>query len=159
MSTLQDFSDDALSSELKRRKADQDRKAAMLSPEFRRVSEIEPVGLWKVVTEGDVEGRSTKDLGTWPGHIVDIAFALANQAGSVLQFQRANPKDLETSKSTTPLDKIAIRLDCGTGAWNLKQSVRVAAYQKIISKSAAQVSCDVCDNDSFASVSLVRKKC
>lgn len=158
MSTLQDFSDEALSSELKWRKADRDRKAAMSSPDFRRVSEIDPVGLWKVTTEGDVEGRSVKDLGTWPGHIADIAFALADQAGSVLQFQRVNPKELEISKSAMPLDRVAIRLDCGTGAWDLKQSVRVTAYQKIISKSAAQVSCYVCENDSFASVSLVRKK-
>lgn len=35
--------------------------------------------LYKVTTEGDCEGKSTKKLGIWEGTVSDIAFQLANK--------------------------------------------------------------------------------
>ncbi len=46
-------------------------------------------GRWHVTTEGDVEGRSTNDLGVHDGHIDDIAFRLAGRAGYSLHFSAA----------------------------------------------------------------------
>lgn len=59
-----------------------------------------PVGMWEVTTEGDCEGRTTKQLGVHEGHIVDIARNLASQTGYGLHFRklkvsktlRASPK-------------------------------------------------------------------
>lgn len=35
-----------------------------------------PIGWWKVTTEGDCEGRSTRDLGLYYGHIAEIALSI-----------------------------------------------------------------------------------
>lgn len=47
-------------------------------------------GLWRVTTEGDVEGRSTRQLGIHEGYLEDIAFSLAAQACYVLTFELIN---------------------------------------------------------------------
>jgi hypothetical protein len=35
--------------------------------------------IWSVTTEGDVEGKSTTNLGTFEGRLDEIAFALADK--------------------------------------------------------------------------------
>ncbi len=45
-----------------------------------------PVGWWEVTTEGDEEGRSTVKLGTFYGHIAEIALHLANRCFYSLNF-------------------------------------------------------------------------
>lgn len=40
---------------------------------------IDVYGLWQVSTEGDCEGRSTRNLGVWEGFIDDIALHLADK--------------------------------------------------------------------------------
>lgn len=47
-----------------------------------------PIGWWKVTTEGDVEGRSTTQLGTHYGHIAEIALSLKGCCYSLL-FEKA----------------------------------------------------------------------
>jgi len=42
--------------------------------------------LWRVTTEGDCEGRSIKNLGTFNGNIVDIAKRLSSLSYYVLDF-------------------------------------------------------------------------
>ncbi|AFQ96441.1 hypothetical protein [Bacillus phage vB_BceM_Bc431v3] len=49
---------------------------------------FDPEGTWKVTTEGDCEGRSTKQLGTYEGHILDVVRQLAGQAYYQLTFER-----------------------------------------------------------------------
>jgi hypothetical protein len=44
-----------------------------------------PVGWWNVTTEGDCEGRTTDDLGTFYGHVAEIALSLKCH-GYSLQF-------------------------------------------------------------------------
>jgi hypothetical protein len=53
-------------------------------------------GTWNVTTEGDVEGRSTRQLGTHTGFIDDIAFKLADQAYYGLRFDPVDPAEIET---------------------------------------------------------------
>lgn len=45
-------------------------------------------GTFRVTTEGDCEGRTTKDLGVFTGFIDEIAFHLANKVFYQLIFQR-----------------------------------------------------------------------
>lgn len=49
-------------------------------------------GTWKVTTDGDCEGRSTRQLGIHEGYLEDIAFALAPQAMYDLTFELADTK-------------------------------------------------------------------
>jgi len=52
-----------------------------------------PVGWWSVTTEGDCEGRSTRQCGTHYGHVAEIAFSLADQGGYTLYFIPALERD------------------------------------------------------------------
>jgi len=40
------------------------------------VEVVSPIGWWKVTTEGDCEGRSVRQCGTFYGHIAEIAFGI-----------------------------------------------------------------------------------
>ena len=48
-----------------------------------------PVGWWKVTTEGDCEGRSTNQLGTHYGHVVEIALSITGGCGYSFRFEKA----------------------------------------------------------------------
>jgi hypothetical protein len=48
-----------------------------------------PVGWWDVTTEGDCEGRSTKQLGTHYGHVAEIAFSLKD-CGYSFHFEKTD---------------------------------------------------------------------
>ncbi|WCK57226.1 hypothetical protein PP175_28980 (plasmid) [Aneurinibacillus sp. Ricciae_BoGa-3] len=61
-------------------------------------------GVWKVTTEGDEEGRTTKDLGTHSGNIFDIVKKLSDQSFYKLRVERVghykpNEKDLHKKHS------------------------------------------------------------
>lgn len=71
-------------------------------------------GTFKVTTEGDCEGKSIKDLGTYQGYIDEIAFALADKCFYTLTFTLQNNKHLNlTPKKNT----VNIRLDVDSGIW------------------------------------------
>ena len=55
-----------------------------------------PVGVWKVTTEGDCEGKTTRVLGTFKGHVSDIAMNLSRGVtGYKLTFQRESLDQIE----------------------------------------------------------------
>lgn len=45
-------------------------------------------GVWEVTTEGDCEGRTTRELGIYQGNISDIAVYLKDKVGYTLRFKR-----------------------------------------------------------------------
>ena len=90
-----------------------------------------PVGRWKVTTEGDVEGRSTTNLGTHEGHIADIARELADKAYYSLYFTPGEPDAGKTKTQTKPIS-VPVHLDIKSGTWDLDQSDRVAYFQKMM---------------------------
>jgi hypothetical protein len=45
-----------------------------------------PVGWWIVTTEGDCEGRTTDQLGTHYGHVVEIAMSVTGGCGYSFRF-------------------------------------------------------------------------
>jgi hypothetical protein len=61
-----------------------------IAPKKSKLQEwADPVGWWKVTTEGDVEGRSTDQLGTHYGHVVEIAMSLPRGGCYSLRFEKA----------------------------------------------------------------------
>lgn len=50
-------------------------------------------GTWLVSTEGDVEGKTTKMLGTFTGWVDEIALHLADQCFYSLEFRKEEPID------------------------------------------------------------------
>lgn len=66
-------------------------------------------GNWKVTTEGDVEGRTTKHLGVYAGNIDEIALALATKCCYKLTFESMDKKiDLTPSKSEVHIEVVGV---------------------------------------------------
>lgn len=56
-----------------------------------------PIGWWNVTTEGDEEGRSTRQLGLHYGHVAEIAFWLAIHNFYKLTFEAKGLIPLNTA--------------------------------------------------------------
>ena len=95
-----------------------------------------PIGLWKVTTEGDCEGRTTKNLGVHEGHIVDIAKKLSGEAYYVLRFE--NSKEAAPAKLKPACAYVEISLSISTGTWDMPSVEREEAFKKWLSKSPAK---------------------
>jgi hypothetical protein len=54
---------------------------------YASLAKLNPIGWWKVTTEGDCEGRSTDTLGTFYGHVAEIAFANRKKSSYSLRFE------------------------------------------------------------------------
>lgn len=67
------------------------------------------LGFWKVTTQGDVEGRTTKDLGVHYGYLDDIAFALAPECYYDLKFTPVDPYARSSQAPTA--SSVSIRLE------------------------------------------------
>jgi hypothetical protein len=67
-----------------------------------------PYGVWKVTTEGDCEGRSTKQLGIHEGYIDEIAQFLSAEAHYSLHFEAADIRKEHTGRK--PLKKVSVSL-------------------------------------------------
>ena len=64
---------------------------------MKKLNNYNPYGTWKVTTEGDVEGRSVRQLGTHTGYIDEIAFGLANSCFYSLDFDRVENDHVDLS--------------------------------------------------------------
>lgn len=96
-------------------------------------------GLWKVTTQGDCEGRSTRDLGIHEGNIDEIAFALADECFYSLNFRAVNPHDRELDM--TPKRKtVDIQLDIDSGTWDMKPKDRAIAVSGLMQNRPVTVS-------------------
>jgi len=71
-------------------------------------------GLWQVTTEGDVEGRSTTQLGTHKGYIDEIALHLADKQYYSLTFKLVEP--ITTFEPTR--SKVNVQLAIDSGTWD-----------------------------------------
>jgi hypothetical protein len=72
-------------------------------------------GTWSVSTEGDEEGRTERQLGTFTGYIDEIALALADKAFYELKFKSAIP--LDNTKPTK--SNVNVQLDIESGTWDM----------------------------------------
>lgn len=114
---------------------------------------ISPYGIWHVTTEGDCEGRTTKDLGVHEGFLDDIAFALAGSVCYKLQF---DPVDIAAwERSSAAATKVHVSLSIGAGhakTWDMQAGQRVAWFQRVLHGRDVSVE----PSNYYAAVTLVR---
>lgn len=67
----------------------------------KKLSYMEPYGLWKVSTEGDCEGRSTRQLGIFRGNYYEIALYLAEHCCYTLRFEKLDENKFNCPKVWT----------------------------------------------------------
>ena len=104
-------------------------------------------GTWTVTTEGDCEGRSVTQLGTFEGYIDEIAFALAGKCYYSLQFRAA--QDLaEVAKQGT---KVSVSLDIDSGTWDMSNKDRAEFFRRTLAGRNVSVK----EGQYYASVILV----
>jgi hypothetical protein len=87
---------------------------------------LNPYGVWQVSTEGDVEGRTTRQLGAYEGYIDEIALRLADQCYYSLNFKKAKALPAQ-SKHTA----VSVHLDNASGTWDLSSIEREFAASEI----------------------------
>jgi len=99
--------------------------ATMLPTSYKKLD-----GLWEVTTEGDVEGRTVKQLGTHSGSIIEIAAKLAKENCYSLQFKAVNEV-----KSEIPEQGVHISLDIDSQTWDWSAAQRAAVFQVLLDKN------------------------
>lgn len=92
---------------------------------------LSPYGVWRVTTEGDIEGRSTKDLGIHEGYIDDIAFMLAGSACYGLQFEPIDTRVL--ARSQRALTEVHISLRVENAPWDANKSALIDYFRCLLS--------------------------
>lgn len=108
-----------------------------------------PYGTWIVTTEGDCEGRSTRNLGVYVGYIDEIAFALAEKCFYSLYFEKVCT-DVPTP--TKVLKEVNVTLDINSKTWKLSHNDRVKFFRNMLQNRDVYVS----KGPSYASVILSR---
>lgn len=88
-----------------------------------------PEGLWCVTTQGDEEGRTTRQLGTHEGHIVDIAYKLSGEVNYDLNFRPV--KTLLEAKLSKPRETVHVTLD-EAGTSSMESEARQAWFRAMI---------------------------
>ena len=117
-----------------------------------------PIGRWKVTTEGDCEGRSTKTLGIFEGHIVDIALALKARTFYSLQFE---PSDTQKSLDINIVsgDEVSVVLNINSGTWptDMNNKDRADSVNSWLKREKPNYCPEfqVLDNNYYASVKIV----
>jgi hypothetical protein len=109
-------------------------------------------GTWHVTTEGDVEGRTTADLGVHEGYLDDIAFALGGKAYYSLHFEAA--RELPPPKKLKPVSRVHVTLDIGSGTWDMDAEQRRRYFERLFSGRDVEVE----KGTFYASVLLKRIK-
>jgi hypothetical protein len=110
----------------------------------------EAYGFWHVTTEGDCEGRTTRDLGTHEGFFDEVAFALGDKAYYGLRLDKVNPNTLD--KKAPKTIEVQVSMDIGTGTWDLNGKERVTYFKKMLAGREVHVE----EGQYYACVKLVR---
>jgi len=101
--------------------------------EVEKKSWEEPVGYWNVTTEGDIGGRGTYEIGTFKGHYIDIAFAVADQCMYNLYFKKI-PEEKMILPNKRTKDQVKICFNDGfihnKGIEKMGNDVSLAAKEK-----------------------------
>lgn len=106
-------------------------------------------GLWFVTTEGDVEGRTVKNLGTFEGYFDEIAFHLADKQYYSLCF-----KKVEKVEKYTPSKKdVTICFDIDSGTWEMTPDELINYFKMILSDNM-RGDIRVSNGSSYASVNM-----
>lgn len=96
-------------------------------------------GLFNVTTEGDCEGRSIRDLGTYEGYIDEIAFALADKCYYSLEFHQINPEEFKLDM-IPKRKEVNIRLNIDSGTWDLEEKDKIKYFKNLFKDRNIEVS-------------------
>lgn len=88
-----------------------------------------PFGIWHVTTEGDCEGRSTRDLGIHEGYIDEIALALADKCYYSLCFVAINIHSLDMTPTRKTVD---VTFGVNSGTWAMTPKECVTAIKEVM---------------------------
>jgi len=115
-----------------------------------------PFGNWRVRTEGDFEGRSPpKELGTFTGHVVDIAAFLAPQCAWALEFEPAPARGALVDIATAPVD-VCVTLPAESRTWpgDMENAARPTFFRAWLGRSAPYARFQVNVGRAYGSVEL-----
>lgn len=101
-----------------------------------KVTEYSVYGTFQVTTEGDCEGRTTRDLGIYTGYIDEIAFALADKCYYKLCFTKVEPKKISMIPKR---DKVEISLDINSGIWDLNNTGAMSYFKELFRERDVEV--------------------
>jgi len=94
-------------------------------------------GTWSVTTEGDVEGRSVRQLGTFTGFVDEIALHLADKCYYSLTFKKIEPVKEFTPKK----EKVHVQFDIDSGTWDsIKKDEGLAEVRRTFSDRPVTIS-------------------
>lgn len=90
----------------------------------------DPYGYWEVTTEGDCEGRSTRQLGTFEGYIDEIALGLADKCYYSLTFKKVDitPKIADS----LVVSKVSVSMDYDSSIWRMSLSQKKEYYKNLL---------------------------
>lgn len=111
-------------------------------------------GLWKVTTEGDCEGKTTRNLGIYEGNISDIAFYLKNKCEYSLRFDPAEVTKID-SVDVIHYGSVSVSLDISSGTWNMSPEDRVNYFKVLLNTENRGHEITVEPGRYYASVRLV----
>lgn len=110
-------------------------------------------GVFKVTTEGDCEGRSVRDLGTYEGYIDEIAFALADKCYYSLEFHQINLKEFKLDM-IPKRKEVNIRLNTDSRTWDLEGKDKIKYFKNLFKDRNIEVS----DGNFYSSVKISTNK-
>lgn len=114
-----------------------------------------PVGMWKVITEGDCEGKSVKDLGIHKGHVSDIAHKLSGYSMYKLHFSPINieKENIEECK----INSTHIQLDISSNTWtgSVTSEERQKMVQEFLEREKSEVNFCVKESHYYSSTQLI----
>lgn len=96
-------------------------------------------GLWSVSTEGDCEGRSTKQLGVHEGYVDEIAAALASQVEYKLTFKAVNSTSLQYFGQPKKVRSVYVSFDIEAGTWSMSPVERVNHASRMLKDRPVKV--------------------
>lgn len=115
-----------------------------LSPKYRSV-----YGVWRVITAGDVEGRTLKDLGVYEGYVDEIAKHLAPQQFYQLRFSKVDDPNI-VPDIVKPIKKANISFDIESNSWHFNEKQLIALMRELFKDRPVEIN----ERGGFAGVKL-----
>lgn len=98
---------------------------------------LDPYGLWKITTEGDCEGKSTRHIGIFEGYIDDLALRYANKAMYALEFEKIDPVADDLPPMNNKQANVQLSIDSGT--WDMDRAERVNFVETMLKDRPVKV--------------------
>lgn len=111
-------------------------------------------GTWQVTTEGDVEGRTTANLGTFTGWIDEIALWLANKSYYTLNFKKLDAQNAIVGAPTRK--SVSVTLDIDSNTWGMTPDTRSATMAEIFARENRPVT--ISNGTGYASFNISTDK-